>query len=119
RRVAGAVGRRPAAGHDAARRRHGGSGARPARLTGSPRVWPTVRRMPMPTDVGVVDLMIGFPAEDARRHFDFMKANLKDAESAEMEFPAEYMFKQVPNHKEPDADAVAITLGEMDRYGVD
>jgi predicted TIM-barrel fold metal-dependent hydrolase len=73
----------------------------------------------MPTDVGVVDLMIGFPAEDARRHYDFMKANLKDAESAEMEFPAEYMFKQVPNHKEPDDDAVAITLAEMDRFGID
>ena len=28
-----------------------------------------------------------------------------------MEFPAEYMFKEVPNHKEPDDDAVAITLG--------
>jgi predicted TIM-barrel fold metal-dependent hydrolase len=73
----------------------------------------------MPTDVGVIDLMIGFPAEDARRHYDFMRANLKDEGSAEMEFPAEYMFKEVPNHKEPDDDAVAITLGEMDRYGID
>jgi predicted TIM-barrel fold metal-dependent hydrolase len=75
--------------------------------------------MAMPTDIGVVDLMIGFPAEDARRHYDFMKANLKDAGSADMEFPAEYMFKEVPNHKEPESDAVAITLAEMDRYGID
>jgi predicted TIM-barrel fold metal-dependent hydrolase len=75
--------------------------------------------MSMPTDVGVIDLMIGFPAEDARRHYDFMKANLRDAGSAEMEFPAEYMFKEVPNHKEPEADAVGITLGEMDKYGID
>ena len=74
--------------------------------------------MTMPTDIGVIDLMIGFPAEDARRHYDFMKANLKDEGSAEMEFPAEYMFKEVPNHKEPEDDAVGITLGEMDKYGV-
>ena len=75
--------------------------------------------MPMPTDLGIVDLMIGFPAENARRHYDFMKANLRDAESGEMEFPAEYMFKEVPNHKEPEEDAVAITLGEMDRFGIE
>jgi uncharacterized protein len=74
--------------------------------------------MTMPTDIGVIDLMIGFPAEDARRHYDFMKANLKDEGSAEMEFPAEYMFKEVPNHKEPEDDAVGITLREMDEYGV-
>ena len=67
--------------------------------------------MPMPSDIGVIDLMIGFPAEDARRHYDFMKANLRDEASAEMEFPAEYMFKEVPNHKEPEDDAVGITLG--------
>ena len=74
--------------------------------------------MPMPSDIGAIDLMIGFPAEDARRHYDYMKANFKDEASAEMEFPAEYMFKDVPNHKEPEDDAIAITLGEMDKYGV-
>ena len=74
--------------------------------------------MPMPSDIGAIDLMIGFPAEDARRHYDFMKANLKDEASAEMEFPAEYMFKEVPNHKEPEDDAIGITLGEMDKHGV-
>ncbi len=74
--------------------------------------------MPMPSDIGAIDLMIGFPAEDARRHYDFMKANLKDEASAEMEFPAEYMFKEVPNHKEPEDDAIGITLGAMDACGV-
>jgi uncharacterized protein len=74
--------------------------------------------MPMPTDVGIVDLMIGFPSANARAHYDFMKANLRDQASTEMEFPAEYMFKDVPNHKEPEEDAVAITLREMDEYGI-
>jgi hypothetical protein len=72
----------------------------------------------MPTDVGVVDLMIGFPSGDARRHYDFMQSQLRDAGSRAMEFPAEYMFKQVPNHLEDARDPVEATLAEMDRFGV-
>ena len=74
--------------------------------------------MPMPDGIGAVDLMIGFPSADARSHYDFLRAQTKDAESAEMEFPAEYMFKQVPNHLPEGADPIEITLGEMDRCGV-
>jgi uncharacterized protein len=74
--------------------------------------------MTMPEGVGVVDLMIGFPSADARSHFDFIRAQTKDAESADAEFPAECMFKQVPNHLPEGADPVEITLGEMDRCGV-
>jgi uncharacterized protein len=74
--------------------------------------------MPMPTDVGIVDLMIGFPAADAPRHYDFMKSQLKDAESHTMQFPAEYMFKDVPNRLDAEVDAVAVTLEQMDRYGI-
>jgi predicted TIM-barrel fold metal-dependent hydrolase len=74
--------------------------------------------MPMPDGIGAVDLMIGFPSADARRHYDFIRAMVKDAESEEMEFPAEYMFKQVPNHLPEGADPVEVTLGEMDSCGV-
>jgi uncharacterized protein len=74
--------------------------------------------MPMPTDVGVVDLMIGFPSGQARRHYDFMQSQLHDAASRAMEFPAEYMFKQVPNRLDEGQDPVEVTLGEMDRFGV-
>jgi predicted TIM-barrel fold metal-dependent hydrolase len=72
----------------------------------------------MPTDVGVVDLMIGFPSANAVRHYDFMKPMLKDEGSGKMQFPAEYMFKDVPNHLDEGADPVDVTLAEMDRYGV-
>ena len=72
----------------------------------------------MPTDVGVVDLMIGFPRADARRTYDFLKPLLHDEESGRMEFPVEYMFKQVPNRLEQGQDPVEVTLGEMDRHGV-
>jgi predicted TIM-barrel fold metal-dependent hydrolase len=72
----------------------------------------------LPEGIGVVDLMIGFPAADAQRHYDFLKPQLRDAASADMQFPAEYMFKEVPNHLDEGDDPVDVTLGEMDRYGV-
>jgi predicted TIM-barrel fold metal-dependent hydrolase len=74
--------------------------------------------MTMPTGVGAIDLMLGFPSANAVRHYDFMQPALKDAGSKTMEFPAEYMFKEVPNHLEEGADPLAVTLAEMDRHGV-
>jgi len=73
----------------------------------------------MPRDIGVIDLMLGFPSADARRHYDFMRKQLRDEESGRMEFPAEYMFKQVPNYVEEGQDPVEVTLGEMDKHGID
>jgi len=72
----------------------------------------------MPTDIGVVDLMIGFPVIDRQRNYDFLKPQLRDQASAKMEFPVEYMFKGVPSGFSEDDDPVEVTLGEMDKYGV-
>ena len=72
----------------------------------------------MPTDIGVIDLMIGFPSADARRHYDFLKTQLRDEESSRMEFPAEYMFKGVPNYVEEDQDPIEVTLAAMDAHGI-
>src|SRR5437660_7814253 len=74
--------------------------------------------MPMPQGIGVVDLMIGFPSADARRHYDFLRKMAKDPESQDMQFPAEYMFKNVPNHLPEGADPIDTALGEMDHCGV-
>ena len=74
--------------------------------------------MAMPEGIGAVDLMIGFPSADARSHYDNLRAMTKDAASAKMEFPVEYIFKQVPNYLPEGADPVEVTLGEMDRCGV-
>jgi predicted TIM-barrel fold metal-dependent hydrolase len=70
----------------------------------------------MPRDVGIVDLMIGFPTP--RSPYHFMDPLLRDAESKSMKFPAEYMFKDVPERVEDAQDPVAVTLGEMDRHGI-
>src|SRR4051794_9903509 len=74
--------------------------------------------MTYPTDVGAIDLMLGFPAADARKHYDYLRAQAKDAESKDMEFPAEYMFKGVPNHLEEGQDPLEVTLAEMDKHNV-
>ena len=72
----------------------------------------------IPSDIGVVDLMIAFPSANARRNYDFMQPLLRDEASGRMEFPVEYMFKQVPNHLDEGQDPVEVTLKEMDRHGV-
>ena len=74
--------------------------------------------MTMPTDVGAVDLMLGFPSANAVRHYDFMKPALKDEGSGKMQFPAEYMFKEVPNYLPEGADPIEVTLSQMDQYGI-
>jgi predicted TIM-barrel fold metal-dependent hydrolase len=74
--------------------------------------------MPNISAIGTIDLMIGFPSANARRHYDFLKPQFRDKESAEMEFPAEYMFKDVPNRLDDEQDSIAVTLAEMDKYGV-
>ena len=48
----------------------------------------------MPGNIGIVDTMIGFPAEDFKM-YDFIRQQLKDP-SAKFDFPVEYMFKTVP-----------------------
>ena len=75
--------------------------------------------MTMPTDIGAVDLMISFPVADHARTYDYLRPMLRDAGSGEMEMPAEYMFKDIPNRLEQGDDPVDITLAEMDKWGVD
>lgn len=75
--------------------------------------------MAMPEGIGAVDLMISFPKADAKATYEYLRKISKDAESKEMEFPAEYMFRNVPNHLPEGADPIEVTLGEMDHCGVD
>jgi len=77
--------------------------------------------MGMPENVGIVDTMIGFPHADMAGVYDFITRQTKDRESKEdFKFPAEYMFKDVPEKELTDAqDPVSVTLGEMDRWGVE
>jgi len=71
----------------------------------------------MPAGVGIVDTMIGFPADDFKM-YDFIREQLKDG-SDKLDFPVEYMFKHVPKELYGSADPVSVTLHEMDRFGVE
>src|SRR5690606_15247814 len=66
--------------------------------------------MAMPTDVGIVDLQTGFPytsVEEKKAAYGFFRDNLKDRESLQdMEFPAQYMFKGVPDLVPEGTDVV-------------
>src|ERR1700722_9932434 len=73
----------------------------------------------MPSDIGVIDLMLGFPSTRGSARFDFLKPQLRDETSATAATPVSYMFKANPNQLAEDQDdPVAVTLGEMDRYGI-
>jgi len=72
--------------------------------------------MAMPSGLPIVDTMIGFPHEGFEQ-YDFIRKQTRDTGSAEMEFPVEYMFKDVPKEL-PTADPVSVTLHEMDRFGI-
>jgi predicted TIM-barrel fold metal-dependent hydrolase len=74
--------------------------------------------MGMPKNIGIIDTMIGFPAEDFAM-YDFIRAQLKDG-STDFDFPVEYMFKQVPKELYGSTeDPVKLTLNEMDKFGIE
>src|SRR5262245_18539672 len=75
--------------------------------------------MGYPEGIGVVDLMIGFPMKDHHKVYDYLMKGIKDSESASLAMPAGYMFKEVPNDAEEGIDPIEVTIGEMDKCGVE
>ena len=73
--------------------------------------------MVMPKGIGIIDTMIGFPANDFSQ-YDFIRKQLKDG-STDLDFPVEYMFKNVPKELYGNKDPISVTLHEMDRFGVE
>jgi uncharacterized protein len=77
--------------------------------------------MGMPDNIGIVDTMIGFPHADMKEVYRFITRQTKDLESKEnFKFPAEYMFKDVPETGLTDSDdPIGLTLREMDLWGIE
>ncbi len=74
----------------------------------------------MPTNVAIIDTMIGFPSTDRREIYKFLAPSLRDSESIDdFKMPAQYMFKDIPGEIDEGVDPVAVTLDNMDRYGVE
>jgi predicted TIM-barrel fold metal-dependent hydrolase len=71
-----------------------------------------------PEGIGIVDTMLGIPEDDREGWYEFLKPQLRDRESLEeFEFPAQYLFKDVPGG--PTGDPVEWTLAQMDAHGID
>jgi predicted TIM-barrel fold metal-dependent hydrolase len=77
--------------------------------------------MGMPTGIGIIDTMMGTRAGSAaaREQYAFLQTALKDPGSAAMEFPAGYMFKDVPHEGEEPPQGADLLLPSMDRWGVE
>ncbi len=75
--------------------------------------------MTMPTDIGAIDLMISFPKATRRRPTTTCGRRRDGDDASTAEFPAGYMFKDVPNKLDEEQDGVAVTIAEMDKWGVD
>jgi len=77
----------------------------------------------IPPDIKIVDPGIGFPhqsIEEKVATYDFFRPLLKDRQSREdFEFPAQYMFKDVPDIVDPGEDPVAWTVAQMDAFNID
>jgi predicted TIM-barrel fold metal-dependent hydrolase len=75
--------------------------------------------MPMPTDIKVIDLMMGIPAEDNSGWYEFIKPMLMDEESHKLfKMPAQYMFKDIPQAgKQTDYAAYVVQL--MDKFNIE
>ena len=74
----------------------------------------------MPSDVGVIDLMLGIPEGSKKHWYGFLRAGLMDRESKEdFDFPVQYMFKGVPEDIDPSADPIKTVLDEMDHFGIE
>ena len=76
--------------------------------------------MGMPTDIKVIDCMLGIPsAEDRSDWFTAFRPLIKDAQTLEQfSMPAQYMFKDVPTTGNP-GDFVKWTVEQMDRFNIE
>ncbi|MEY2405885.1 MAG: uncharacterized protein QOG39_801 [Acidimicrobiaceae bacterium] len=75
--------------------------------------------MAMPADVPVIDLMMGLPEGHKKNWYGFLRKGFMDEESKDMEFPAQYMFKEVPKDIDESADPIAVVLDEMDHFNIE
>src|SRR5204863_310060 len=66
--------------------------------------------MAMPVDVPVIDLMMGLPEGHKKDWYGFLRKGFMDEESKDMEFPAQYMFKEVPKDIDESADPITVVL---------
>ena len=67
----------------------------------------------------VIDTMLGLPDKEGfKGAYEWMKAGYRDRESRDFAFPAQYMFKDIPDI-ENIADPVGWAVQQMDAYNIE
>jgi uncharacterized protein len=76
--------------------------------------------MAMPTNIGIIDCMLGIPdAEDRAEWFAPFRPLIKDKQTlGQFAMPAQYMFKDIPQSGRQD-DYLAWTVAQMDKHNVE
>ncbi|MFN4222045.1 MAG: amidohydrolase family protein [Novosphingobium meiothermophilum] len=74
----------------------------------------------MPTDIGIIDCMLGIPdAEDRAEWFAPFRPLIKDKQTlGQFAMPAQYMFRDIPQSGKQD-DYLAWTVAQMDRHNIE
>ena len=74
----------------------------------------------MPTDIKIVDLMMGIPVSETNEEwYKAFLPLLKDRESIEQfKMPAQYMFRNIPRLARTE-DYLSFLVGKMDEHGID
>jgi predicted TIM-barrel fold metal-dependent hydrolase len=68
----------------------------------------------------VIDLMFGLPdLKGLHAAYESFKPLYRDRESQDFAFPAQYMFKDVPNIESLGDDPVGWAVGQMDRFNIE
>ena len=75
-------------------------------------------RAVIPSDVGIVDLLIGFPSPDPASRYGFLEPLVQPGAGGGHS-PVEYMFKDAPGGIDEAQDPIGVTLTEMDRHGIE
>ncbi len=75
----------------------------------------------MPTDIGIIDTLLGIPSSDKAGSYNWLRPLLRDRESLEaFEFPVQYQYRDrpdVPSGGTVD-DMINFTVEQMDKHGI-
>ena len=75
--------------------------------------------MGYPRDIKIIETFVGMPSRNRREVYEFLAPHLRDDDSKDMRFPAQYMFKDVPSDLEESVDPVALLVDNLDRYNIE
>ena len=75
--------------------------------------------MGFPSDIKIIETFVGMPSRNRKEVYKFLAPHLRDQESKDFRFPAQYMFKDVPPDTDEGVDPVALLLDNLDRHNIE